>query len=112
MKDIEIRYLGLKTIHIPEGVLSVNCSRNFLQSIELPRSLKNFIGNKNLLKEITFKDNNQLEYLDIRSNKFTVLDFIVPKQLICLNATRNNCIIGNNIKDYIYIQNNGVQNNR
>ena len=76
VKNVELKYLGLKTLYIPDGVESINCYRNFLQTIEIPQSLITLKANKNLLTEITFcsQSDNKLEFLDIRSNKLTCLE--------------------------------------
>jgi hypothetical protein len=100
---IELIGLGLKTLYIPEGVEHVNCSRNFLKTIEIPQSLVYLKANKNLLSEITFRSptGNRLGDLDIRSNKFKVLDFIVPKKLYWLNAYNNDIqCIGESVKHF------------
>ena len=100
---IELIGLGLKTLKISDGVEHVNCSRNFLKTIEIPQSLNVLTANKNLLSEITFRSpiGNRLEELDIRSNKFKVLDFIVPKKLYWLNAYNNDIqCIGESVKHF------------
>jgi len=103
IKNVELIGLGLKTLYIPEGVERVNCSRNFLKTIEIPKSLVYLKANKNLLSEITFRSptGNRLEELDIRSNKFKVLDFIVPKKFKWLNAYNNDIqCIGESVKHF------------
>jgi hypothetical protein len=104
IKYVEIKNLGLKTLYIPDGTINVNCSNNFLKTIEIPQSLITLKANKNLLTEIIFRSPNfnQLEDLDIRSNKFKYLDFVIPKKFCCLNASKNNILsIGPNIKYYL-----------
>ena len=105
--DIQLDYIGLKTLVIPDGVEYVICSRNFLQTIEIPQSLRTLIANKNLLSEITFRypDGNKLEYLDIRSNKLTKLDFNIPDSMDHFNASMNKInYIAPSIRNYLYTQ--------
>ena len=107
IKDLHIDYLGLKSIIIPDGIKNVYCSRNFLRTIEIPSSLQTLVANKNLLHEITFrsKHNNQLEFLDIRSNKMTKLDFEIPESMDYFNASMNNIMyIAPKIKNYLSLQ--------
>jgi hypothetical protein len=109
IEHIELIDIGLKTISLPDGIEHLNCSRNFLKTIEIPQSLVYLNASKNLLSEITFRSptGNRLEELNIRSNKFKVLDFVVPKKFYCLNANNNNIqFIGESVKyffsdDYI-----------
>jgi hypothetical protein len=104
---VEMIYLGLKTIYIPEGVTFVDCCRNFLRTIEIPKSLITLKANKNLLKNITFRSqtDNQLEHLDIRSNKFTKLEFINEDKLSSFNASMNNILyIAPRIRNYLCLQ--------
>jgi Leucine-rich repeat (LRR) protein len=91
ISEVHIDYIGLKTLYIPDGTESVFCSRNFLRTIEIPSSLKTLVANKNLITEITFRSqtNNQLNYLDIRSNKLTKLEFDFPDSMEYFNASMN-----------------------
>ena len=91
ISHVHIDYIGLKTLYIPDGTESVFCSRNFLRKIEIPSTLKTLVANKNLITEITFRSqtNNQLNYLDIRSNKLTKLEFEIPDSMEYFNASMN-----------------------
>jgi len=107
LTDVYIDYIGLKTLYIPNGTKYVNCSRNFLQTIEIPSSLITLIANKNLLQEITFRSltDNQLNYLDIRSNKMTKLDFDIPDCMDYFNASMNKInYIAPKIGNYLSMQ--------
>jgi hypothetical protein len=109
VKCVKLKRLGLKTLYIPDGVISVDCSRNFLQTIEIPQSLITLKANKNLLNSLTFRSQteNQLEDLDIRSNKLTYLDFDIPTNFTSIKAYNNTISFGPNIQTFIqtFVQN-------
>jgi len=107
IKYVQIKYLGLKTLYIPDGVISVDCYRNFLQTIEIPQSLITLKANKNLLNSLTFRSTtgNQLEFLDIRSNKLTLLEFDGPDPLVDFNTKMNKInFIAPKIRNYLSMQ--------
>jgi hypothetical protein len=106
IKDINIDYIGLKTLYIPDGVEKVVCSKNFLKTIEIPQSLLTLIANKNLLTEITFRSSsgNKLEYLDIRSNKLTELNFDLDNLSYFTAAMNKISYIAPKIRNYLTMQ--------
>jgi hypothetical protein len=111
IKFIEIKYIGLKSLIIPEGVETVDCCRNFLRELDIPKSLINLKANKNLLSKLNFrsKTDNKLQYLDIRSNLFTRLDFYNQVDnlgsIIHFNASMNAIqVLAPEIRNLLYMQ--------
>lgn len=91
LTDVHINSMGLKTIYIPDGLESLYISRNFLRTIEIPNSLLLLEAHHNLLSEITFRSlPSHLRFIDIKSNRFTRLDFQLPENINYLNAALNN----------------------
>jgi hypothetical protein len=90
VKTVHLSHMGLNTLSVPEGVEELYCNYNFLRTIDLPSTLVFFEARNNLLTNINFADSLNLEYIDIRMNRFKYLNFdIDPNKLEFFNASLN-----------------------
>jgi hypothetical protein len=105
--SVNVNSLGLKSLYVPDSVKYLYCAQNFLRKLEVPIGIMCIDAHNNLLTEITFREpkekNINTLYLDIHSNRFTILDFDVP--LDYLNASLNKIeYINTKIYDFLIKQ--------
>ena len=91
IKSIHIDSMGLKTLKLHESLESLHCSKNFLRTLEIPASLTVLEARDNLLTRLKVIGFN-LEFVDIRSNRFKSLDFPISPKIEYFNASFNDNI--------------------
>ena len=88
IKSVHLENLGLKTLNLSETLECLFCSNNFLKTLNILSNLEILEARNNLLSSLQVHGNN-LEYVDIRSNKFKSLDFNISSKIEYFNAAFN-----------------------